>query len=502
MYRRRHFTDEKTAMSQIGNGPQAERSKVAPTDPALRLVVIYAIFASAWILFSDKAVWLLFDDPARITLASMIKGWLFVVVTSILLYGLIRRMLDRVLTASIKEFEAQKDVARTKNLLDNIADSSTDAIFAKDLKGRYLLINRETARVTGKTAEQALGYDDSILFPPEQAENIRANDRRVITENQITTYEEILSTTDGERIYLVIKGPLRDETGLVIGLFGISRDITERKQTEAQIRQVSEDLRQLNETLEARVTERTGQLKVANLKLEATAKELARSNHDLEQFAYVASHDLQEPVRTVVGFIQLLEKRLAGKLDPESAEFMGYAVKGALHIRTMIQGILSYSRVGANGAPLELVDSENAVQVALGLLGSQISSAGAEVETFFLPTVAADRAQLIQLFQNLIGNAIKYCRQREPRVRVEASRDGTRWRFTVTDNGIGIPAEFRERIFVMFQRLHTRDEYDGTGLGLTICKRIVERHGGKIGVDSAPGGGSTFWFTLPADNGP
>jgi PAS domain S-box-containing protein len=277
----------------------------------------------------------------------------------------------------------------------------------------------------------------------------------------------------------------------------IIHDITDRKQAEAQITRINEELHQLNESLEMRVKERTAALEATNAVLEASTRDLMRSNEELERFAYVASHDLQEPVRTVVGFIQLLEKRLGNKLDNESAEFMGFAVKGALQMRSMIQDILTYSRVGAKGASPEPVASGEAVQDALTQLHQQISAAGAEVEALLLPTVTADRMQLVQLFQNLIGNAIKFCKVGIPRVRIEARRDGSQWRFTITDNGIGIAPEFRERIFVMFQRLHTRDEYTGTGLGLAICKRIVEGHGGEIGVDEAPGGGSVFWFTLP-----
>jgi diguanylate cyclase (GGDEF)-like protein/PAS domain S-box-containing protein len=208
---------------------------VAPSAAA-RLVLVYAAFASLWILLSDKAVAWMFSDPASITLASMIKGWLFVGVTSLLLFGLIRRLLTQVLSASRAALQAQQERLRTQQLLDQIADSSPDAIFAKDLQGRYLMFNRETARVIGKSAQQALGLDDTALFPPEQAQGIRANDRQVIAQNQIRTYEETLNTVDGERTYLATKGPLRNAQGEVTGLFGISRDITERKQSDELIR--------------------------------------------------------------------------------------------------------------------------------------------------------------------------------------------------------------------------------------------------------------------------
>ena len=168
-------------------------------------------------------------------------------------------------------------------------------------------------------------------------------------------------------------------------------------------------------------------------------------------------------------------------------------------MQRLIQDILVYSRVGTRAQPLEPVDTAAALNETLALLASRIAETGAKVDAQSLPMVTADRVQLVQLFQNLIGNAIKFCTERAPRIRVEARREPNRWRFSVTDNGIGIAPEYRGRIFGIFQRLHTRPEFPGTGIGLAICKRIVERHGGEIGIDSAPGGGSVFWFTLPGE---
>ena len=206
---------------------------------ALRIVIIYAIFACLWILLSDNAVAWLFTNPASITLISTIKGWLFVAVTSLLLYGLIQRMLDQILASSQRELEAQKEKSRALQLLAAIADNSSDAIFAKDLKGRYLLANRETVRILGRPSKQLLGYDDSKFFP-EQAETIRANDQRVIAENRTKSYEETISTVDGMRVFLATKGPINDSDGQIIGMFGISRDITERKNSEAKIQRISQ----------------------------------------------------------------------------------------------------------------------------------------------------------------------------------------------------------------------------------------------------------------------
>ena len=247
--------------------------------------------------------------------------------------------------------------------------------------------------------------------------------------------------------------------------------------------------------LRAEVAER----KKANDALEASSRDLRRSNAELEQFAYVASHDLQEPLRMVVGYVQLLQQRLADKLDADTREFMGFAVDGALRMQNMIEDILAYSRVGTRGQPLAQVNSASALDDALARLAGRVAETGAEVNAQSLPTVSADRAQLVQLFQNLIGNAIKFCKGHAPRVRVEAHREARQWRFSVSDNGIGIAPEYRERIFGVFKRLHTQREFPGTGIGLAICKRIIQRHGGEMGVESAPGGGSVFWFTLPEE---
>ena len=186
-------------------------------------------------------------------------------------------------------------------------------------------------------------------------------------------------------------------------------------------------------------------------------------------------------------------------LDADTREFMGFAVDGALRMQNLIQDILAYSRVSTKGQALAPTDSAAALKEALALLASRIDETGAEVDAQSLPVVDADRRQLVQLFQNLVGNAIKFCKDHAPRVRVQAARETGRWRFSVTDNGIGIAPEYRDQLFVIFKRLHTRREYPGTGIGLAICKRIVERHGGEMGIESAPGGGSVFWFTLPEE---
>jgi signal transduction histidine kinase len=225
--------------------------------------------------------------------------------------------------------------------------------------------------------------------------------------------------------------------------------------------------------------------------------ELARSNADLEQFAYVASHDLQEPLRMVTAYTQLLGERYRGKLDENADKFIGYASEGAQRMQVLIQDLLAFSRVGRSGAISGSVNCNSIVEGVLLTLAAAIQENGAAVTHGDLPSVWADRTQVAQIFQNLIGNALKFHGKEPPEVSVEAEKDGDRWRFSIRDNGIGIAPEYAETIFVVFQRLHARSEYGGNGIGLAICKKIVEHNGGKIWVESQAGSGSTFKFTLP-----
>jgi light-regulated signal transduction histidine kinase (bacteriophytochrome) len=231
---------------------------------------------------------------------------------------------------------------------------------------------------------------------------------------------------------------------------------------------------------------------------------LARSNADLEQFAYVASHDLQEPLRMVSSYVQLFAKRYQGQVDEQADKYIRYAVEGALRMQALIDGLLEYSRAGRHAEQPVRVSTETALDRALYNLRKVIEETGAIVARVPLADVLSDETQLAQVFQNLIGNAIKFRRPQEPpRIHVECARRGPHFIFSVKDNGIGIDPRYAERIFAIFQRLHTRDEYPGTGIGLAICRKLVERAGGEIWLESAPGKGSTFHFTLaPAGKTP
>ncbi len=277
------------------------------------------------------------------------------------------------------------------------------------------------------------------------------------------------------------------------------------------IKEAAEVLRQDKEVLEKKVAARTEELRDANARLSVElderrraeqrmaqyASDLARSNAELEQFAYVASHDLQEPLRMVASFTQLLARRYQGKLDQNADEFIGFAVDGARRMQELINDLLAYSRVGTRGKPPAPTDLTEVLKDAEANLHQAIAESGAVITHDPLPVVSGDPVQLTQLFQNLLANAIRFRSGAAPRIHVSAQAREADWLLSVKDNGIGMAPEHQERIFAIFQRLHGRGEYPGTGIGLAICKKIVERHGGHIWVESAPGQGSTFYFNIP-----
>jgi signal transduction histidine kinase len=256
------------------------------------------------------------------------------------------------------------------------------------------------------------------------------------------------------------------------------------EQRVGELQRAEAELKAFNEELERRVVERTLELK--------------RSNEDLEQFAYVASHDLQEPLRMITNYLQLLRQRYKDSLDPSAHEFIGFALDGSKRMHQLIHDLLAYSRVGTHGKEFVPTDCGQALADALANLAIAIEDAKVEITHDSLPAVLGDEVQLTQLFQNLVGNAVKFRSDAPPRIHVGVQRKGNEWEFTVRDNGIGIAEQDFQRIFVVFQRLHGREKYPGTGIGLSVCKKIVERHGGRIWVESKPGKGTTFHFTMPA----
>ena len=256
-----------------------------------------------------------------------------------------------------------------------------------------------------------------------------------------------------------------DQDGSLFGFQGISRDITDRKRAE--------------EALEKRTDE------------------LLRSNAELEQFAYIASHDLQEPLRMITSYTELLKKRYSSGFDDDANEFMTFIVDGASRMKQLINDLLAYSRVGTKRKPPEPTDSQTILDKVLLNLGIAMKESSATVTSDFLPVIMADPVQLVQLFQNLVGNAIKFHGEKPPRIHVSAKQQNNEWVFSIHDDGIGIDSQHFDRIFMIFQRLHTRQEYSGTGIGLAVCKKIVENMGGRIWVESEPGKGTTFFFAVP-----
>jgi len=278
------------------------------------------------------------------------------------------------------------------------------------------------------------------------------------------------------RYYRVVATPLRDAENKVAAAIEMVEDITDRRQAE-------EELRKHREHLEKLVEERTA--------------EVMRSNAELQQFAYVASHDLQEPLRMVTSYLQLLERRYRDRLDDDARDFIAFAVDGAARMQGLIEGLLSYSRIGTRGKELTPTDLEAVFARATKNLEPAIVESGAIITHDPLPALMADDQQLLQLFQNLVANAVKFRGAKPPQIHVGVKNQGDEWVFSVADNGIGFAMKDAERIFQIFQRLHTREEYPGTGIGLSLARKIVARHGGRIWAEGEPGQGATFFFTLP-----
>jgi PAS domain S-box-containing protein len=361
--------------------------------------------------------------------------------------------------------QAEEALRTSETFLRAITDSSPEPIFVKDVDGRMLLANLAALAAIGKPKEAVLGKtDEEFLDDPAIGRAIMANDRRVMESGRTEVIEELVSGSDGLHTFLSTKTPYRNAEGEVFGVIGNARDITE--------------LKRMQEALAKR------------------AEELARSNADLEQFAYVASHDLKEPLRAVSGSVGLLQRHYEGKLDDLGHVCIGNAVEGVLRMESLIDSLLAYSRVATRGVEFGPVESADVLGRALHNLAAGIQESGGEISHDTLPQVHGDASQLVSLFQNLIGNALKFRQVRAPRVHVSAERSNKYWRFAVRDNGIGIDPEHFEKIFRVFHRLHARSRYPGTGIGLALCKKIVERHGGRIWIESAPGAGSTFYFTL------
>jgi PAS domain S-box-containing protein len=366
--------------------------------------------------------------------------------------------------------QMEEAVRESEQRLQSMLDNSTAVIYMKDTQGRYIMINHSYETLFHLDRNEVKGKTDQDIFPKEIADVFQSNDREVIATGIALEKEEVAPQDDGLHTYLSIKFPLFDTEGMIYAVCGMSTDISDRKRAEVELQSQKQDL--------------------------------ARSNDELQQFAYVASHDLQEPLRMITSYLELLERRYKGQLDDRADKFIAYAVDGATRMQTLINDLLSYSRVGTQGQQFESVDCEGIMRNVLSNLKVAIAQSNAVVTQDPLPLVNADATQLTQLFQNLISNAIKFRREEPLQIHVGVKRINGKWLFSVRDNGMGIDTQYLNRIFIIFQRLHSRAEYPGTGIGLAVCKKIVERHRGTLWAESQPGRGSTFYFTLPqsADN--
>jgi PAS domain S-box-containing protein len=354
--------------------------------------------------------------------------------------------------------------------LERLLDSFSAMVCYKDRFNRITRVNQAFADYMGKTKEELEGMNLNDIIPADLAENFYLEDKMIFDRGLpvLNIVEKIMLPNGNHRWVRSDKRPLLDSKGQVQGLVIYSVDITPQMDAEQQQKEY--------------------------------ALQLERNNRDLEEFAYAASHDLREPLRTITSYVQLLRRRQQHKLDEEGLEFMQFIEKASHRMNTLILGLLNYSRAGRVESHKIQLDSNALLEELLGILQFQINEAGAEVEITSLPKLYMVEEHLRALFQNLISNALKYRGGRPLKIRVWCEEEEGSVRLVVADNGIGIAPEYAERIFGLFRRLHRQDEIEGAGLGLSICKKIVQVYGGQIGVDSRPGEGSAFWFTFPKNN--
>jgi len=372
-------------------------------------------------------------------------------------------------------------------------ESAPTAMVMTDAAGRIVLVNAETEKLFGYTREELLGREVETLVPQRfrtQHPGLRSNFYHRPEARRMGAGRDLFALRkDGSEFPVEIGlNPIEDEEGVFV--LSAILDITERKALEAAMRRA-------NEQLEQRVRQRTEQLAQYAEELQHANEALERSNLELQQFAYVASHDLQSPLRSISGFVQLLQSEYAGRLDARADDWIRRTVEAIQRMQTLIRDVLSCSRVESRARPFRPTPLADVVSETLVSLEPSIREAGAEITCDALPTVMGDRSQLAQLMHNLIGNALTYHGERPPRIHVSASKQEGGWRISVRDDGIGIDPKYHDQIFDMFRRLHGPKEYPGTGIGLAVCRRVVHRHGGRIWVESGPGAGSVFHFTIP-----
>jgi len=366
-----------------------------------------------------------------------------------------------------RDITGQNAISELQQHLAAIVESSDDAIVSKDLDGIIRSWNRGAERLFGYRADEIIGKHISTLAAPERVDEIPDILDRLKRGERVDHYRTKRKTKDGRILTVSLTvSPVRDAAGRIIGASKVARDITER---EAQEHALSE----------------------ANAAL-------TRSNADLQQFAHSASHDLQEPLRMVAAYSELLKREFGEKLGSKGDQYIAYTIQGALRMEQLLNDLRAYAQASSSGQePAEYIDANEILDQALANLEAGIQESGASVTRAALPRIRIHGFQLEQIFQNLIGNSIRYRSNEPPLIHVAAERRGDEWLFSVQDNVIGIDPRYKELIFGIFKRLHSSAEYPGTGMGLALCQRVVERCGGRIWVESAPGRGSTFFFTIP-----
>ena len=361
-----------------------------------------------------------------------------------------------------------------------VVESSDDAIVSKTLDGTITAWNAGAEKLFGYSPAEAMGKSMRILLPEERANEESDIMLHIARGESVEHFETVRVRKDGKRIDVsAVISPIKDSRGAIVGVSNIARDISKSKADEREIRK-------LNDELASRVAELAG----ANQVLE-------RSNIELKQFAYIASHDLQSPLRSISGFVQLLNMEYGSKLDELATDWIRRTVQAVEQMQTLVRDLLAYSSVDSRSRPFVQTSFVDVFNDVLALLESSIHDSTGQVTRGDLPTVMGDRSQLVQLMQNLIGNGLKYHGDKPPHVHVSAERNGNEWTLSVRDNGIGIDTKHYDRIFEIFKRLHDQKEYPGTGIGLAVCRRVVERHNGRIWLESEPGHGSVFHFTIP-----
>jgi PAS domain S-box-containing protein len=373
---------------------------------------------------------------------------------------------------------------------EDVIQNMAEGLLVQDAGGVTAFVNPAAASLLGYTPDELIGRHWTLITPPDQREKVQEADE-LRTFGTWSRYELELLAKDGQRVPVLVSGCPVFQDGVRkwnVAVFTDTRELRAAERAAAQAQARLYELAQ-NEIAERRANEE---------KLRSLTEELTRSNRELELFAYVASHDLQEPLRMIGSYVQLIARRYKGKLDEDADEFIGFAVDGATRMQRMINDLLAYSRVGTKGKPFSRTAMDKVWRQATSNLQVAIEERGATVTSDHLPEVMGDDVQLVQLVQNLVGNAVKFCRPPiNPVVHVSCREESDSWVFSIRDNGIGIDPEHFERVFLIFQRLHDRTEFPGTGIGLALCRKIVERHGGRIWVESAAGKGATFFFTLP-----